>query len=64
MFTRVYLGAVTPQKTESSDKKKVAQFFNHVVDTKNTEKSVVKGTGDDGDDIGNAIKNALQVVHV
>ena len=51
-------------KTDSSDKTKVARFFNHVVSTKNTKKVVEKITGDDGEDVEHAISKALKLVHV
>ena len=53
------LGTLPPQKTDSSDKKKVAFFFDPVFATKNTEKVVERIIGDNGEDVEHIISKAL-----
>ena len=52
------------KKTESSDKKNVARFFNPVFPTKKTDKLVEKRTGDNGEDVENVIRKAFKCFHV
>ena len=64
LVTRGYLGALPPQKSDSSDNTKMPQFLNSVVFTKNTEKLVEKRTCDYGEDVENIIIDSFQYVHV
>ena len=50
--------------TDSSDKTKVARFFNPVYLTKNTEKVVENRTGVNGEVVEHVIIKAFQWVHL
>ena len=64
LVTRGYLGALPPQKSDSSDNTKMPQFLNSVVFTKNTEKLVENITSDHREDVEHVISKALQHVHI
>ena len=53
------LVTVPPQKTDSSEKTKVAFFFDPVVANNNTEKVVERITGDNGEVVEPIISKAL-----
>ena len=57
-------GINSTKKTDSSDKTKMACFFNPVFDTKNTEKVVAVKTGYDGEDVEHVIRNAFKHFHM
>ena len=58
------VGKYLHKKTYSSDKTKVARFFNPVVATNNTEKAVETRTCDYGDYVEHVIRKAFQCVQL
>ena len=57
-------GSIYTQKTDSSDKTKVARLFHPVICAKNTEKVVEKITGDDEENFEQVIRKSFKGVHV